>query len=94
MLSFLSGMDRADVGGTRTIASMRAATLETKLLTERAEPRERYHESLDRAALEVRPSSGLFRYIKMYIEFYFYILCIHVYFCLFRSTLLAFLSLK
>lgn len=65
MLSFLGGIDQTDVGGTRNIASMRAATLETKLLTERAEPREKFHEPLGRAALEVRPSSGLFRYIKM-----------------------------
>lgn len=78
----------------RSTASMRAATLKTKLLPERAEPREKYHASLERVALEVRPPSGLFHSIKMYIEFYFYILCFHIYFCLFSSTLMAFLSLE
>lgn len=53
MLSFLSGMDPADVGGTRTIASMRAATLETKLLSERAEP------SIMNLLIEMPLKSGL-----------------------------------
>lgn len=60
MLSSLNGMDRADVVGACTPASMRIATLEMILTKRRAESRENHDDSLDRAALDSKPSPGLF----------------------------------